>query len=122
MTTSLAIQVSLFKDSYQPFVALLQEGGIAFDERIPSLGAPLNSGFGIDIHTLEAPAFYSALATVICAFLRNRRSRKVIITTRENTVIHAEGLSQSDLERVIAQTKSMMAIETARDNPSDPAI
>ena len=109
-TTPSDIELSLFRDSSGPFTALLREGGIPFTPRTPRVGV-MNSGYDLEIHSRDTPA----LATVICAFLKNRRSRKVIITTRDNTVIHAQGLSQPELERVIAQAKNLTVIETERD-------
>lgn len=112
MSTS-AMQVFLFKDSYEPFTALLQESDVKFNELTPPVGVPMNASFTIELlHTVQSPAFCTAVSAVICAFLKYRASRKVIITTHDNKVIHAEGLSQSDLERVIENTKSIAAIET----------
>jgi hypothetical protein len=58
---------------------------------------------------------WSALAAVVCAYLKNKRSRKIIITTKDNTVVHAEGLSQAEVERVLEKAKSLTAIETGHD-------
>lgn len=103
------IQVFLFKDSYEPFVALLQEAGIEFSKRPPQAGAVMNSGLEIGIGAVTV-----ALTRVIVAYLKARQSRKVIITTKGNAVVHfqAEGLSQSELERVLPQVRNMMVIET----------
>jgi hypothetical protein len=108
-----AIQVYLLKDCREQFIALLREGGVEFSVQTPPVGAVMNSGFAITV-SVPSSVFFGALASVICAFLKNRRSRKVIITT-DNAVIQAEGLSQSDLERLLPVTRSMIAIETARD-------
>ena len=110
MSTS-TIRVSVYKDSLQPFTALLQEGNVEFNMCTPPVGVVMNAGWSLDI--VLSPAIIPSLAMVICVFLKNRRSRKVIITTHDDTVIHAEGLSQSEVERLIAQTTSLIAIETA---------
>ena len=108
-----AIQVHLFKDSYQPFTALLQEGGIEFNARTPPVGVPMNAGLAIEI--LRNPGLFPALAAVIIAFIK-KPSRKVTITTRDGGTVILEGIhSQSEVEHAIAQAKSMAAIETARD-------
>ena len=60
-------------------------------------------------------AMWGALAAVIVAFIKSRRGRKVIITTNDNTVVHAEGLSMSELERVLEHTKSLTAIDPSKE-------
>jgi hypothetical protein len=69
-------------------------------------GGPTNAAIAVEVlHALQPAALFWALARVICAYLDYLRSRKVIITTRDSTVIHAEGLSRSDVERLIARTR-----------------
>ncbi len=109
--TTVTLPVHLFKDSYDPFVTLLCEVGITFEARMPPVGVPQNAGHVIDV-LVQSKEFWVTLATVICAFLKNRRSRKVIITTRGNTVVHAEGLGQTELMRVLQQAQSIAAIVT----------
>lgn len=111
-----SIRVFLFKNSYEPFVALLQEQDLKFSVHPPRPGVVMASGFVIEISNLPSAALYSAVASVILGFLKNQRSRKVSITTRDNTVISAEGLSQSELEGVIAAAKNIAAIQTADDS------
>ena len=106
-----AIQVFLFKDSYEPFVALLQEAGIEFSKRPPlRTGVVMNSGLEIGIGAV----IVGHVARVIVAYLKAQQSRKVIITTKANAVVHfqAEGLSQAELERVIPQVRNMTVIDT----------
>jgi hypothetical protein len=105
-----AIKITLFKDSYEPFVALLQESGIEFSERPPQVGVAMNSGLEIGCVAT------AGLVKVILAYLKTRQSRKLIITTKDNAVVHfqAEGLSPSELERLIPQARSMAVIETKR--------
>lgn len=68
----------------------------------------MNTGLEIEI----ALAACAGLTQVIIAFIKARHSRKVTITTKDNRVIHAESLSESDLERIILEAKNIMAIET----------
>jgi hypothetical protein len=112
-----AINIYLFKESYEPFLALLQEGGIEFSQRPPQVGVVTNSGTAIAI----ASAAIAGLVKVIVAYLKARQSRKVIITTKGNKVVHfqAEGLSQTELERTIAQVRNITVIET---KPKDKRI
>ena len=105
--------VHVFKDSFGPFITLLNKHHVKYTMREVRSGVPMASS-GI-IEVLQSAAMWGALATVIVAFLKSRRSRKVIITTKDNTVVHAEGLSPKELETVLAQAKNLTAIETEKD-------
>jgi hypothetical protein len=104
-----AIKITLFKDSYEPFIAPLEESGIEFTRRPPPVGIVMNSGLEIGISAVTM-----ALTRVIVAYLKARQRGKLIVTTKGNAVVHfqAEGLSQSELERVQAQVRNMMVLET----------
>jgi hypothetical protein len=105
-----AIKITLFKDSYEPFIALLQESNVEFSQRPPQVGVVMNSGLQI------ACAVTAGLVKVVLAFLKARQSRQVIITTKGNAVVHfqEEGLSAAEVERLIPQARSMAVIETKR--------
>ncbi len=105
------LRVSLFKESREPFLALLREHGVAHEEMMLKAHVPMAAGFFVDILQSSAP-WAAAVATVICAFLKNRRSRKVIITDKDNNVVHCEGLSLNEIERVLKRAKNLTAIET----------
>ena len=63
------------------------------------------------IEVLQSAAIWGALATIVVAFIKNRNGRKVIITTKDNTVIHAEGLSKKELEEILKNSISLSAID-----------
>ena len=107
--TQSVFNVSLSKDSREPFLELLRENRVAHEELM--LKANEELGFIVDIMQSSAP-WAGVLATVVCAFLKNRRSRKVIITTKDNQVIHCEGLGTAEIERILKQAKNLTAIET----------
>lgn len=108
------LHVHVFKDSRDPFVTLLNEYGVAHEELMLKANVVMAGGYIIDIIQSSAP-WAASLAVVICAFLKNRRSRKVIITKADNTVVHCEGLSPKEIESILAQAKSLAAIETLKD-------
>ena len=112
--STLEFHVVVFKDSRDPFLSLLKKHGVAHEEMMLKADVVTAGGFIIDIIQSSAP-WAASLATVICAFLKNRRSRKVIITKNDNTVIHCEGLSQKEIENILSQAKSLTAIETQKD-------
>lgn len=106
------ITISSSKYSYDPFVVLLQEGDIDFIQRPPQVGVIINSA-GLEI---AVTAVTVGVVKVIVAFLKAGQSRKLIITTKGNKVVHfqAEGLNPSELERLSPQIQSMMVIQTKR--------
>ncbi|GAB4056969.1 hypothetical protein GCM10028811_01820 [Uliginosibacterium sediminicola] len=108
------LHVHVFKDSRDPFIALLNEHGVAHEELMLKANVVMAGGFVVEILQSSAP-WAAGLATVICAFLKNRRSRKVIITTKDGVVVHCEGLSQPEIESTLENAQSLAAIETNRD-------
>jgi hypothetical protein len=109
------LPVHVFRDSFGPFIALLKEHQIQFMMR-EARSATVMASSGI-IELLQTAALWGALAAVVVAYIRARASRKVIITTKDNTVVHAEGLSVEEVERVLRRAKSLTVIETERQEP-----
>ena len=105
------IRISLFKDSREPFVALLREHGIEFSSRAPRMGVPMASGEWVEV--LKSISISAPFATVVVAFLKHRHSRKIIITTNDNTVVHAENLTHEELLQVLQDAKNLTVIETS---------
>jgi hypothetical protein len=114
-----SIPVHLFKDSFGPFVQLLNEHGLKYQMRQVRAGVPMASSGVLEVmQAVGNAAMWGALATVVVAFINSRRGRKVVITTKENTVVHAEGLSTAELERVLEHAKNLTAIDPGASNES----
>lgn len=112
------LPVHLFKASFGPFVQLLNEHKLTYQMREVRSGAIMASGGTLElVHVIGNAAFWASLASVVVAFINSRRSRKVSITTKDGTVVHAEGLSQKELEKVLEQARNLTAIDTG-DNRS----
>nr|WP_295942958.1 hypothetical protein [uncultured Acidovorax sp.] len=110
-----SLPVHLFKDSFGPFVQLLNEHGVKYQMRQVRAGVPMASSGVLEIlQAVGSAAMWGALATVVVAFINSRRGRKVIITTKENTVVHVEGLSMAELERVLEHAKNLTAIDPGK--------
>lgn len=105
------VKVFLFKDSYAPFVELLEESGIEFTVRTPPVGAIRNSGTEIEILGIVVPA----LAGIIIRYLKGKASREIHITTRSGDVIRAKGydVEELGLRDVLASAKNLNVIDTA---------
>lgn len=109
-----SLPVHVFKDSLGPFLALLNENQVRYRMREQRTGVPMASSSGI-IEVLQSAAMWGGLASVIVAYLKVSHSRKVIITTKDNKVIHAEGLTHKELEQILEDAKNVTAIETKSD-------
>jgi hypothetical protein len=105
-----SLPVHLFKDSFGPFLSLLNENKVPYRMREQRDGAVMASSGVIEV--LLSPAVWGGLALVIVTFLKVSHGRKVIITTKDNKVIHAEGLTRKELEQVLEDAKKLAAIET----------
>lgn len=113
MTT---LQVRLFKDSRDPFVQLLDEHKLAYRAREIRPGVIMAAGETLElIKVVGNVAIWASLAQVIVAFIKVRSSRKVIITLRDGTAVHAEGLNQKELEKVLEQARDFAAIDAGKD-------
>jgi hypothetical protein len=106
--------VVVFKDSREHFTALLREHGVLHEELMLKANVVMAGVFIVDILQSASP-WVASLSAVIIAYLKNKRSRKVIVTMNDNTIIHCEGLGQSEIEKILLQSKSLAAIETSND-------
>jgi hypothetical protein len=63
---------------------------------------------------LEHTIPWASVATVFVAWLRGRASRKIIVTTNDNKVIHTEGYSVEQFEQLLAQAREVTVIDTKK--------
>ncbi len=108
-----SLPVHLFKDGFGPFLALLNEKQVPYTMREQRAGVPMASSGVIEI--LQSAAMWGGLASVIIAYLKVSHGRKVIITTKDDKVIQAEGLTHKELEQMLQYAKNLTAIETKSD-------
>lgn len=114
------LPVYLFKSSFRPFLELLNENDLQYRMREVRTGVPMAAGGTLElIKAIGDVAFWPALAAVVVAFINRRNGRKVIITTKDKTVIHAEGLSFTELERILQLAENITAIDP---NPTIGAV
>ena len=105
-----SIRVSFFKSSREPFLDLLKTHEIEFVTHQPPIGVPMAAGEWVEV--LKSLSISAPLATVVVAFLKHRHSRKIIITTKDKTVVHAENLTHEELVHILENAKNLTAIET----------
>lgn len=111
------LNVHLFKHSFKPFISLLNEHKLKY-QMVGMLraGVVMNSSETLEIlKVISSATFWPSLATVIVAFINRSKNRKVIVTTNDETVIHLEGMSSSEIETILQQAKSITAIATTSE-------
>ncbi|KEZ77609.1 hypothetical protein [Salinisphaera hydrothermalis] len=108
------LKIHVFKDSFRPVIKLLDENGLSWSMREQRscvvMGAP-----GIIEVVLNASMWVS-MASVLITFIKAKHGRKVIITTKDKKVIHAEGLTAKELEKVLEKADSVAAIDPDKSN------
>jgi hypothetical protein len=107
------LYVHVFKDSFHPMVELLNAHDLKYQIREQRSGAVMASSGVIEV--LQTASIYAALAAVVVSFIKSRNGRKVIITTKDNEVIHAEGLNAKELEEIVKISKSLAAVDPNKD-------
>lgn len=106
------LPIHLFKNSFGPFLELLNEHDLKYQMRQVRAGVPMASGGALEvIKAAGEAAFLPAIAAVVVAFINRRNGRKVIITTKDKTVVQAEGLSMAELEHVLKIAENITAID-----------
>lgn len=103
------LPVHVFKDSFSSLLVALNENELRYQLRQNRSAVPLASS-GI-VELLLSPGVWGPMAAMVVAFIRRRNGCKVIITTKENSVIHAEGLSEAELAEVLSMAKSIAIAE-----------
>ncbi|MDF2183119.1 hypothetical protein [Neptuniibacter sp. CAU 1671] len=107
------LPIHVFKHSFKPILNLLKENGIQYQMREIRAGEIIASAGVIEI-ILNATMWVS-LASVIIAFIKAKNGREVMITTKDNKIIHAKGLDSKQLQAVLEQAKDIKAIDTGKE-------
>lgn len=104
------LYLTVFKDSAPSFLQALSDGQIEHTTIDAKPGVVMASGTAVEI--IQTVATSGAIATVLVAWLKARLSRKVILTTRDNEVIHIEGYSIKEIQTLLPLIKSGAVIDT----------
>lgn len=111
------VRVNVFKSSHDAFTQMLQESNIEYGEVKTFSSAIMASGMVLTVFgVLQTAAPWAALAAVLVAWIKSRPTRKVIITTKDNQVIHLEGLTVQEIERVLAFSSNLSVIDTSTES------
>lgn len=116
------LPVFLSRESFGDFITLLNEHQIKYQMQDMRSGVVMASSGVIElVQGLGNAAMWGALATVIVAFINRRKGRKVIITTKDNIIIHVEGLSIEELEVALEHARNINLIDSVAKH-SDESI
>ena len=107
------LHIYVFKESFGPIIKLLNMYDVKYQICEERSGAAMAASSVIEI--LQSAIMWGALATVIVTFLKSKNDRKVIITTKDNKIIHAEGINSKELEEILKQSKNLAAIDTNKN-------
>jgi hypothetical protein len=67
---------------------------------------------------------WGSLATVIVAYIKSRKGRKVVITTKDGAIFHAEGLSYTELNELLEKAQNLTVFDpngTTTKRPTNDA-
>ncbi|MEZ0156202.1 MAG: hypothetical protein AB9Q22_15050 [Candidatus Reddybacter sp.] len=106
------LRICLFKHSEESFLAALDETGISHGRVHQFSSAPQASGIVESISALSEAMPWNSIAKVLVKWLEVRKSRKVMVTTEDGTVIHLEGYSASQAQKIITNAREVMVIDT----------
>ena len=108
------LPVHVFKNSFRPVLELLNENKVQYQMREQRSGVAMASSSGV-IEIFVNASIWASLASVIIAFIKAKNSREVIITTKDNQVVHAKGLDSKQLQEVLKHAKGVTAIDPGKE-------
>jgi len=111
------LPIHVFKDSFRPILKLLNEHEIKYQMRETRAGQVMAAGGVLEI--ILSPAMWGALATIVVAFIKYKNDREVIITMKDNKIIHAKGLTKAELELILKEAKNIAAIDTNKSDSDE---
>lgn len=110
------LEIQLFTESHKSFVDTLDSQGIEYSRRIQLSDMPTTAGMTIEVISAIAQATpWGALAVAIIAWLHSKKSRKVSILKEDDTIIHLEGYSADEVERLIEKAKFITVEESSKE-------
>ncbi|MEQ1657633.1 MAG: hypothetical protein ABL896_02545 [Hylemonella sp.] len=113
-----SLTVHVFKDSAASFSEALSTNGIEFSRRIQLAEGPMAAGWIVDVFSAVKEATpWGAFAVVLVAWLNAKKNRKVIITRKDNTIVHIEGMSVEEVAIILEKAKDVGVIQIPPKNP-----
>ena len=117
------LPLHLFKESLSEILGLLNEHDVRYQMREVRMNVPVASGGTLEIiQAVGNVAMWGSLATVLVTYIKSRRGRKVIVTTKDGAVVHAEGLSESELNALLDKAKTLTLFDPTKSKKDTPGI
>jgi len=112
-----SIRAYVFKHGKLGFSELLRQKEIKyFENNLFPPGTIVNSSEVIEIiKAVGGASIIPALATVIVQWLKNKSSRKIILQTKDKSVIHLEGYSIKEIEGFLETAESITVLQKEPD-------
>lgn len=103
------LRATTFRDSHRSFLAALDASSIKYNQHVQLGAGPQAAGLTIEIIITGG---WGALAVACLAWAQVRKSRKINITTKDNTVVWLEGYSADEATKILESAKQIAAIDT----------
>ena len=107
------LPVHVFKSSFGPIVTLLNDNNV--DYQMTAVRSDVVMASSGIIEVLVNASIWVSLASVIITFIKAKNGREVMITTKDNKVIHAKGLNSKQLQSILEQASDVKAIDTRKE-------
>lgn len=113
------IRIMVFQKSKASFLSMLDEKGINYTPIPIRPGMIMNTGetFEIMKELVANSPLIAAMAWVAVEWIKARGSRKIIIETKDNRTVHLEGYDTEDVQKLLAQTTRLTAIDMNGEKP-----
>ncbi len=111
------LEVRFAKNGVNDFTELLDKHDIPYNEvnHFPP-GTVLAAGETLEIiKSLADLSLAPSIAAVVVQWLKNKTSRKVILQTKDNEILHLEGYSEKEVAALITNAKNISIIQTKSD-------
>ncbi len=108
------LPIHVFKHSFGPMLTLLKDNDVKYQIRGGVRSGTVMASSEI-IEVIVNASIWVSLAQVFIAFIKAKNSREIMITTKDNKVIHAKGLDSKQLQSVLQHAKDVKAIDTGKE-------
>lgn len=103
------LRATTFAHSHSSFLEELDKHGIEYNRRIELSEEILASGVTIEI---ILSGVWGTLAVACIAWVQERKSRHIKITTKDNKIIDLKGYSAEEATQILEQAKRLDVIDT----------
>ena len=109
------LRLELFKYSHESFLSALDAEGISHGPVHQFSSRAQASAFIESISALSDAMPWNSIAKVMIAWIDAKKSREIIITTKDRQVFHLKGYSITEAEKIIKLSQNATIIDTDPD-------